>query len=427
MQTSVKATSSGFTVGEFNEVMALPPGANCPQQWLLLEYYPALRRNLDSKHSWYVAAANKGGVGGAVYRFNWGDTTAELWFQLPPGDFVLDVQWTKENGWQALTIGGDPRCAEVQPSNEYMTTRCALQKGTLYLVDDGGQYRQLVASNGVGRCEASFNPSGTAVAFRESNLCFSFLDQEVSSQIYIIDLSNNQMWVIEGDESRSNPIWSPDGNWIACEAATAIGSMKVFNDQNITLRGSQIQVVEVQSHQIHALSPTSVDTECTFVASSWPQNIWSPDSRKLIWTCSEKVTDTQQVHTLEVFNIGTHTRHEVARVEQSLNLYTPWNDAAWLPENETVIWKTTSMIDSGVNVSFTFQNLESGTIHSLEVNSPTNLVWPRESSDGHIWGFIRATSEQDFLELVSWSNLAVARTVELPGDIEWLDLYWIAD
>jgi hypothetical protein len=226
LSARVQSAGGGIKVGELEELFTARIGARCADQWLPANYDPVTNRGGDEEHWWFVVGTNVGGLGGSVFRLEWqnGHARAEEWFQLPRGDFVIDVIWTENRGWQALAIGGDPDCGNTQPGNEYLAIRCALQRGGMYLIDTSGNYTQLLKPDGVGRCEAVFNPDGTAIAFRESALCFTSAEQDASSRIVVIDLNDNELRRLPGDGQQYMPYWSPHGTQIAFTAVVELSS-----------------------------------------------------------------------------------------------------------------------------------------------------------------------------------------------------------
>lgn len=419
LSARVQSDGSAIKVGELEELFTALVGARCPHQWLPSNYDPVTHRGGDEEHWWFVVGANVGGLGGSVFRLEWqnGHARAEEWFQLPRGDFVIDVIWTKNRGWQALAIGGDPDCGNTQPGNEYLAIRCALQRGGLYLIDTSGNYTQLLKSDGVGRCEAVFNPDGTAIAFRESALCFTSAEQDASSRIVVIDLNDNELWRVPGDGQQYMPYWSPDGTQIAFTAVVELNPI-VTSAGDIPIVAQQPQIADVESREIRSLSPlfsNDPNVSCSLLSAP---DVWSPDGQKLLCRCSIWRPGDGKMEILGILDISDGNITEADILNPGTDY---WSGAAWFDSN-TIGWKTI-----GSRPEFGFLNLESGEMRTLPVEPSHNWTWLRRSPDGDILGLVRTGERRNYIDFFAWHDLTIKTTVELPQGVDWMDLYWISE
>jgi len=413
LMVGVKTDKDTFTTGKL-ESITLPDGASCPHQWLPIKHVSTANSKLGGEYGWFVVGASEGGLGGTIFRLNWRDARSEpeQWIQLPRGDLILDIGWTKTKGWQAVITGGDPKCGEM-PSWEEASIKCAQKKGLLYLVDESGHTLQISTPDSTGRCDALLDPTGAAIAFRESDQCFSTVHEEVSSRIVIADLASKQVWAVPGEERQYTPVWSPDGQWLAFVAEVKVGSLEVFPGENMALTSSQVQIVNVQSRQVRVLSQPDIGDP---VAKSL---VWSPDGRKLAWFRTKKSAGGEAASVLEVFDMADNKIIEIASLDRRNDV---WWGTDWSPDGEIIIWGINKY---GSGLEFGFHDLHTGEIHTLTVGTTYNMVWPRWSRDGKILGLVRDTWDRGFLDLIAWNDFNIKTTVELPAGIRWKELYWI--
>ena len=398
----VETDKDAISVGKLESIV-LPNGASCPRQWLPNLYSPSHSSKIGREYEWFVVGAEKSGLGGTVFRLNWRDAQIEEWFHLPKGDLVLDVNWTKGKKGQAIIIGGDPACGDL-PLWDGIAEKCAYKKGELRLVDKDGHFTQILGPDPVGRCEASFNPFGTAVTFRESQQCFLNYYEQVDSRIVVTDLASKRPWVVSGKEYQYGPVWSPNGKWIA------------FIAQDTYENGAddQIQAVNVQNHQVRTLVRPHSSAS---LANSFA---WSPDGQKLAWfrTTNRLVSGSPEV--LEVFDMKDSQAVEIATLNAARDA---WQGIDWSPDGHAITWE---IMKSGGTREFGFRDLREGQTRTLAVEETYNKTWLRWSPDGSTLGLIRDTGSQDFLDLFAWSNFNITTTVELPSGVDWNDLYWIS-
>jgi len=393
-------------------------GATCPYQWLPANYDPITHHERDDKHLWFVVGANAGGLGGTVFRLTWRYDQAEEWFQLHPGDFVMDVIWTEKQGWQALVAGGDPHCSNTQPGNEAWAISCALQSGAIYLVDDRGNYDQLLGPDGIGRCEGVFNPSGTAVAFRESILCFTSAEQNASSRIVVVDLDSQELWRLPGDGQQYGPYWSPDGTQLAFTVVLEAKPIGTPSTESASARISQPQVVNVWNRQVIPL-PSLVDNSSASCSLMQAPDVWSPDGQKLLCNCSIWAEEHRR-ETLVILDVSKGSVTEIDTFADSPGY---WPGAAWI-DSDTVEWK---IVGPRPGAELKLFDLRTGDTRSLFVEPSYNWTWLRRSPDGNMLALLRTTKDRSYIDLFAWHDLAITTTVELPQDAEWVDLYWVSE
>jgi len=406
--TGVTTARNNIFIGKLEKLVSLPPGASCPHQWLPSQYMPVSSSQFDGVHGWFAVGVSESGLGGTVYRLDWPSLRAERWFQLPKGDMVLTVSWTKTKGWQAITVGGNPDCGDL-PSWDQIAARCAAKTGILYLVDESGRSTQLLTPGAIGRCEASFNPTGDALVFRESNQCFMVTREEVGSRIVVVDLANGLSWSVPGEESQFAPAWSPNGKWIAFVAEVKMGSLEMFPDASIMLTAGQVRAVNIQHRQVITLSQPG-----TGIA------YWSPDGRKIAWFRTTNTTSGSQLEVLEILDLNESKMTEITSLNKEGDHLWAMD---WSPKGDVIEWGVNSA-DRGLE--FGFRDLREANVRNLDTGAIHEKTWPRWSHDGNTIGLIRDTENKSFLDLISWSDFSITATVELPLGVNWKDLYWIS-
>lgn len=418
----VTRKADSIVIGELGEFMTLPAGASCPHQWQRTNFAPVNSRILDGKRGWFVIGTEDE-LGGTVFRLNWQNTQVEMWFQLPRGDFVLDVIWSETQGWQALTVGGNPDCGDIPLGNEYNRIRCAQRSGALYLVDNSGYYRELREASGRGRCYGVFNPQADAVAFVESEECFAYDD--ASSRTVVLNLDSGQSWVLSGDNEGGKPYWSPDGEEVVFEVASGVVTAKLI-PPGYALAGAigEIRVVDVESKQVRVLWPTSGSSSADYCGIATSPQVWSYDGQHLALACYAGLGYTQ-ARSLNILNVNEDNMFSVCSIAPDDPYFLSWYPVDWSPDGNWVEWLSSYRPDGGQE--FYFQNLQNNESRNLLVPSSDDLLWLRWSLDGNTLGAIRTTGEQGYLDLYSWGDFNVTATVELPQGVNWSDLYWISE
>ncbi len=389
LAVDVKTNNNSITLSKLEPLMTLA-NANCPRQ-------------VDAEHGWFVAGAGTSGLGGVVFKLDLNNLSSQKWFELPDGDFVTDVVFSKNKGWRALTVGGEPKCKE---NVRGFAGECATANGVWYLVNDVGEYIQLFKPDPLPKCELVFDPTQRFLAYRESLFCVTPTDQNVSSQARVLDLGNRSLWTVPGEDQLMGPQWSSDGRWIAFDARSVSAHFTV-------------QAIDTQSRRIHLLSQPragSEVTDCMIIGS----NAWSPSGQKLVWSCS---SFTGEAHgTLEVMDLNKDQGEQVASL--ATREWPSW-EVNWAPDGKSFGWRGND------HNRLSFYDVETKGTRELTIENADNVTGPVWSQNGKALAFLRSADQRGYLDSAAWSNFNVATTVELPSWIKWHDpykgqgLYWL--
>jgi WD40 repeat protein len=400
-RTEVALRGDRIDVGSWEEWVRLPEGASCPSQWWPGGYDPFDHSDFNEDQGWFVVGGGSAGLGGTVYQLDWETGHFERWFQLPEGDLVLDVAWTEDLGWQALTVGGNADCAALSSADEYLGVRCALRSGAVYLVSDGGQYEQILEPGPTGRCDCVLDPRNTWIACRESNLCFTAARPEASNQLIVADGITGETWTVPGDGQQSNPHWSPDGAHLLFESAVG----------QSTQVQRRVYVADVDTKQIKPLSIAPDDAEARSCALAPAPNAWSPDGQRFAQVCSED--------TLELFDVEQGSADWIHTLDGGR-----LQGLTWSPTGDALAW---SVVAEAPAFEFTVWDLEAERTYDVVWGRSEALTWPRWSPDGEMLAGVRRVDHQSYLELVGGRSLNVTETVSLPEGVSAIDVYWLAE
>jgi Tol biopolymer transport system component len=165
---------------------------------------------------------------------------------------------------------GDACCAVWSPDGARLAFR-SYQEGNwqLYVMDADGGHIHRLTTNDLLDSVVSWSPDGRSIAYVSVSPQDSNFDIFTMQAVCDASCDNSPRRLTNADAPEGDPVWSPDGRWIAY--VTQVGS-----DGD-----SEIGLIDAQTGAAHLLTDNSRD--------DWSP-AWSPDGRFLVFLSQQNGT-----------------------------------------------------------------------------------------------------------------------------------------
>jgi len=231
---------------------------------------------------------------------------------------------------------------------------------------DGSNVRQLT-SNGAQNIFPAWSPDDTHIVFSSGGYGKPFqiavMDAADGSNLHILTSVSTPD---NAGPAYTSPTWSPDGRYIA------------FIASDSGKKTTQIDIMNADGSETHALTPTFDINKITAGGLQGPILSWSPDGKQIAFTAvssfsAQGIPLTMQIYLINADGSNLHVLNSNGAFP------------AWSPDGKHIAFNDSNIFYPGTSVGAIYVvNTDSGSVHKLASNG----VFPAWSPDGQQIAFV---------------------------------------